>query len=124
MKYKSFRGKTVDMEELRLSHEKTIAAGNMNTNAKGDRLGAGGEIVETAQAISRRHYSTTATSTKTGVSIKNDKPAAEVFPDDTPAAKKPAAKKKPVKKKAPAKQTEVEMPDGNIMVVDDEGETE
>ena len=36
--YKSAMGKTVDMGSLLLRNEQTRAVGNMNVNARGDRL--------------------------------------------------------------------------------------
>ena len=43
--YKTARGKAIDMSKLKLSNETTIAVGNMKVNARGDLLGAGGQIV-------------------------------------------------------------------------------
>lgn len=46
--YKTAKGKTIDMEAMRIANEKTVAAGNMGVNAKGDVL-KGGKIVQTAK---------------------------------------------------------------------------
>lgn len=46
--YKTNRGKTIDMEAMRTANEKTIAAGNMSVNAKGDIV-RGGKVVKTAK---------------------------------------------------------------------------
>jgi len=43
--YKSARGKMIDMDRLKLAQENTIAVGNMKVNARGDKVGAGGEVV-------------------------------------------------------------------------------
>jgi len=43
--YRSARGKEVDMGKLALQNELTPAVGNMSVNARGDRLGPGGEIL-------------------------------------------------------------------------------
>lgn len=44
--HKTMRGKTVNIDALRIKHEKEIALGNMNVNAAGDELGPGGTIVK------------------------------------------------------------------------------
>jgi hypothetical protein len=53
--YRSARGKEVDMGKLALQNELTPAVGNMGVNARGDKLGPGGQIlarqVETAPVI-------------------------------------------------------------------------
>jgi len=42
--YKTARGKMVDMDKVKLSNEQVIAVGNMKINARGDKLGANGQI--------------------------------------------------------------------------------
>jgi hypothetical protein len=118
MKYKSYRGKMVDIDELRRKHEKTVAAGNMSVNAKGDTLGPGGEILETTQRKARKHYTTTQT-TRTSVSIKGDQETAEVFAEEK---KKTEPKKKTAAKKA--KPIEIEDDDGNITLQEPETDDE
>ena len=107
MMYKTFRGKWVDMDDLRQRHEKTVAAGNMDVNARGDKLGPGGKIEETVQKRTRRHYSNTSTATKTNVSIKGEQETAEdVFVEEKVAPKaKAKAKKKPKAKKTVERET-------------------
>lgn len=46
--YRTAKGKTIDMEAMRIANEKTVAAGNMKVNAKGDTL-KGGKVVQTAK---------------------------------------------------------------------------
>ena len=46
--YKTAKGKIIDMEAMRIANEKTVAAGNMGVNARGDVL-KGGKIVQTAK---------------------------------------------------------------------------
>ena len=53
---KSFRGKTIDISSLRLQNEKSVSLGNMGVNARGDKLGKGGEIIQTREEIIRDHY--------------------------------------------------------------------
>lgn len=44
--YRTARGATLDIEELRAQNEHRVASGNMNVNAKGDTLGPGGTVIE------------------------------------------------------------------------------
>ena len=46
--HKTMRGKTINMDTLRIINEKEIALGNMKVNARGDSLGPGGVIVKDA----------------------------------------------------------------------------
>lgn len=47
--YRTNKGKLIDMEAMRVANERTVAAGNMGVNAKGDELGKGGEVVRTVR---------------------------------------------------------------------------
>lgn len=47
--YRTNKGAIIDMEAMRAKNEKTIAAGNMKVNAKGDVV-KGGKVVKTAKA--------------------------------------------------------------------------
>ena len=42
----TMQGKAIDFDALRAKNEKTIAVGNAGTNARGDKIGAGGKIVK------------------------------------------------------------------------------
>lgn len=60
--YRTAMGKIVDIDALRLANESVIAVGNMRTNARGDELGAGGQVVKTrAQIMSEYHKINTPT---------------------------------------------------------------
>lgn len=50
------QGKEIDMEKLSIKNELTPAVGNMKVNARGDELGAGGEIVRTREEILADYY--------------------------------------------------------------------
>lgn len=54
--YKTANGKSVDIDNLRLVNEKTIAVGNMKVNARGDQLGPGGEVIQTRNQTMGQHY--------------------------------------------------------------------
>lgn len=50
-------GNSLDMEALRLKHEKTVAVGNMRVNARGDELSASsGEVVRTRNQRMNDYY--------------------------------------------------------------------
>jgi hypothetical protein len=42
--YRTAQGKNVDIDNLRLNNEDSIAVGNMKVNARGDELGPGGQV--------------------------------------------------------------------------------
>ena len=53
--YKTAKGKPVDLGALRLQNENVRAVGNMNVNARGDRIDADGNIIDPLnQQIQRR----------------------------------------------------------------------
>mgnify|MGYP001352143827 CR=1 FL=1 len=54
--YKSMQGRMIDIEKLRAANETTQAVGNMNVNARGDVLGAGGQIVTPKETIIQKYY--------------------------------------------------------------------
>lgn len=42
--YRTAQGKNIDIDNIRLSNEDSIAVGNMKVNARGDELGPGGQV--------------------------------------------------------------------------------
>jgi aminopeptidase N len=54
--YKTAQGKAVDLGALILQNEKTRAVGNMNVNARGDRLDSGNKVIETKNKQVQRQY--------------------------------------------------------------------
>ena len=50
------QGRMVDIEQLRSANESTLAVGNMNVNARGDVLGAGGQIVTPKETVIKKYY--------------------------------------------------------------------
>lgn len=52
----SMRGKKVDMDLLRKRNELTPAVGNAKVNARGDELGAGGQIIKKREEIIKEYY--------------------------------------------------------------------
>jgi hypothetical protein len=49
--YRTMQGKEIDMGKLVNQNEMTIAVGNMRVNARGDKLGPGGKIVQTREEL-------------------------------------------------------------------------
>lgn len=54
--YKSMQGKQIDMDMLRKRNEMTPAVGNARVNARGDELGAGGQIVRKKEDVVKEYY--------------------------------------------------------------------
>lgn len=54
--YRSALGKAIDMDNLRLANEETIAIGNMKVNARGDELGPGGQVLRTRNQVMDDYY--------------------------------------------------------------------
>ena len=54
--YRTMQGKMIDIEKLRGANENVQAVGNMNVNARGDILGAGGEIVKPKSDVIQKYY--------------------------------------------------------------------
>ena len=51
MIYRTMQGKEIDMGKLINQNEMTVAVGNMRVNARGDKLGPGGKIVQTREEL-------------------------------------------------------------------------
>ena len=54
--YRSMQGRMIDIEKLRAANEAVQAVGNMNVNAKGDVLGAGGKVITKKETVMRKYY--------------------------------------------------------------------
>jgi hypothetical protein len=54
--YRTMQGRMVDIEKLRSANESVQAVGNMNVNARGDVLGAGGQVVTSKETIIKQYY--------------------------------------------------------------------
>ena len=50
------QGRMVDIEKLRAGNESVQAVGNMNVNARGDVLGASGQVVTPKEQIIKKYY--------------------------------------------------------------------
>jgi hypothetical protein len=115
MVYKTHRGREIDMEALRRQNEDTVAVGNMGVNARGDKLGPGGTVVQTVQRSAKTHYDTQKSSTE-AVSIKGDAVDAEtVFPEENKSEKATKPRKKRQSK-------ETETASGDIIIEEETDE--
>jgi hypothetical protein len=54
--YTTAQGKQIDIERLQIANEEAIAVGNMKVNARGDKLGFGGRVVETRNQTQDSYY--------------------------------------------------------------------
>ena len=54
--YRTMQGRMIDIEKLRAANESIPAVGNMKVNARGDILGAGGQVVTPKETIMRKYY--------------------------------------------------------------------
>ena len=88
--YRTMQGRMVDIEKLRAANESVQAVGNMNVNAKGDVLGAGGQVVTPKEKIIQKYY---------------EQPKGMV--SDTPTKGKPMPSPKPESVKTMQKMTSV-----------------
>ena len=111
--YRTMQGRMVDIEKLRTANESVQAVGNMNVNARGDVLGAGGQVVTPKETIIKQYYeqpkgmvSDTPTKSKPIPSPKAE--PVKTVQNMTPVASKPAPKKTvaPQPKKVEVKPTE------------------
>ena len=62
--YKSSQGRSIDLGTIMLQNEKVRAVGNMNVNARGDKLDSNNTVIETKpRQIQRQNARTTTVST-------------------------------------------------------------
>lgn len=96
--YKSNKGKIVDFQSLLAQYGDQPAVGNMNVNARGDLIGKGGQVIQTAEDRARAYYKDNPkSSTASKSSIKGP------MPDEV---KQPQSDMSPKVKTAEAMKTE------------------
>ena len=54
--YRTMQGRMVDIEKLRAANESVQAVGNMKVNARGDVLGANGQVVTPKAQVIKKYY--------------------------------------------------------------------
>lgn len=70
--YKTARGKIIDIDKVKLANETVTAVGNMKVNARGDKLGLGGQIVAGRNQVMDRVYAVNANPVPSGGYSPND----------------------------------------------------
>ena len=89
--HKSMQGKMVDMTKLAQKNELTPAVSNEKVNARGDKLGAGGQIVQRREEAMSSYYANTSqapASAPEPVAEKVVEPPSVLPPTKAPATKK------------------------------------
>tara|TARA_X000000950_G_scaffold129561_1_gene161857 strand:- start:1444 stop:1815 length:372 start_codon:yes stop_codon:yes gene_type:complete len=116
---KTNRGQAIDMAGLVLQNETAVAVGNMKVNARGDQLDAEGNIVKTKTEQAQAYYQNNPKAAVKTVSIKDavDVSATKIM--EQPVAEKPKAQKSSKAKVKQPKMKEVELPNGDIELVED-----
>ena len=116
------KGQALDMQSLALANEKAVAVGNMKVNARGDQLNDKGDIVKTKTEQAQAYYQNNPKAAVKTVSIKDavDVSATKAM-EQAPVAEKPKAAPKASKPKAKEqpKMKEVELPNGDIELVEE-----
>lgn len=56
MKITTLKGRQIDIAALRQQHGATVAIGNAGVNARGDRLGRGGDVVKSQEDMTKEYY--------------------------------------------------------------------
>jgi hypothetical protein len=104
------KGQVIDMDALTIKGENEVALGNMRVNAKGDKLGDGGKVVQAKESVAREYYANNPKAVVQAVSIKDAVDRSPVI-DEASKIVKPSVKKTKVKKTK-----EVELPNGDIEI--------
>jgi len=123
--YKSSQGKSVDLGIIMLQNEKVRAVGNMNVNARGDKLDSNNTVIETKpRQVQRQNARTTnVTTASVQASATKAKKARRTQPQqpvDTPVdtpVEQPMVEEEPVIVAAPPVQdvaTPFKIPEGGL----------
>ena len=54
--YRTMNGKEIDLDQLRIKNESTLAVGNVRMNARGDELGPNGKIIRKREESSTEYH--------------------------------------------------------------------
>lgn len=116
--YKSAMGRPIDMEALMAQNSDKVALGNMQVNAKGDRLGKNGEVIKQASDVVKEYYENNPKAIKKSTSLKGEQKETDIVIDDSKKTKEVANEKQSKTKKKAA--VERELPDGSIEIIEDD----
>ena len=83
--YRTMQGRMVDIDQLRAANESVQAVGNMNVNARGDVLGANGQVVTPKAQVIRKYYEQPKGKASEGPSRIKQTPASETKAVETKA---------------------------------------
>ena len=119
---KTNRGQTIDMAGLVLQNETAVAVGNMNVNARGDKVNEKGQVVKTKTEQAQAYYQSNPNAAVKTVSIKEAVDVSASKTIEQPVAEKPKAQKASKPKAKQPKMKEVELPNGDIELVEDKEE--
>ncbi len=75
--YTSHRGRPIDIDGLRQRNELTPAVGNARVNARGDKLGPGGKIIQSRESMLQEYYNKQG-NTPDEVAVSQDKKPVQV----------------------------------------------
>ena len=120
-KYRTAKGKSIDMEAMRSANEKTIASGNMSVNAKGDLIKRGKVVKTVKERATERHKTvkqTTQASLKKPLASKETKVNSEPTPPPTPMEEAELTVETIRHREDGSKYKEVMTPDGDIDIVE------
>jgi len=117
---KTNKGQQIDIGQLILANETTVAVGNMNVNARGDQLDSKGNVTKTKTEQAQAYYQSNPKAAVKTVSIKDavDVSATKAM-EQAPVAEKSKAPKASKPKAKQPKMKEVELPNGDIELVED-----
>ena len=102
--YRTMQGRMIDIEKLRAANESTQAVGNMNVNARGDVLGAGGKVVTKKAEVIQKYYEQPKGKVAEGPVGGKQIPAPQPrYPQPKTVERKTAEIKKPARTRASAK---------------------
>tara|TARA_B100001057_G_scaffold258891_1_gene259037 strand:+ start:4405 stop:4773 length:369 start_codon:yes stop_codon:yes gene_type:complete len=116
---KTSRGQAIDMQSLALQNEKEIAVGNMGVNARGDKIDSDGKVVQTKTEQAQAYYQSNPKASVKTVSIKDAVDVSASKTIEQPVAEKAKTTKASKPKAKQPKMKEVEMPNGDIELVED-----
>ena len=101
--YRTMQGRMVDIDQLRAANESTQAVGNMNVNARGDVLGANGQVVTPKSQVIKKYYEQPKGKASEGPSSITQAPAQQPKAVETKIATPKVATPKATPKAAPKK---------------------
>jgi NACalpha-BTF3-like transcription factor len=114
---KSNRGQAIDMSSLVLTNEEAVAVGNMKVNARGDQLDTKGNVVKTKTEQAQAYYQNNPKAAVKTVSIKDAVDVSATKTMEQPVTEKPKTQKTAKPKAKQPKMKEVELPNGDIELV-------